>query len=168
MKSEGNKMSVKIGDIVPDCNVMIKTAEGVDTVSLRDFSAGRTVALFVVPGAFTPTCSVKHAPSYLAHYDSLMAAGIDEIACLSVNDSFVMEAWGRHLAVDNKITMMADMKAEAASALGIAVDMGPMMGVRANRSAFVLKDGLITHIFIEEPSAYEVSSAEHMLAAITG
>lgn len=159
-------MGVQIGDSIPDIEVMVKDEDGIDTVNLSQFAAGRKVVVFVVPGAFTPTCSAKHVPSYLTHYDALRAAGIDAIACLSVNDAHVMKAWGEDQQVGDKITMMADIRGTAAEALGLLVDMGPVMGARAGRAAFVLEDGIFTHIFVEAPAVYEVSSAEYVLEAV--
>ena len=160
-------MSVKIGDPIPNVEVMVKDADGIDTVNLSVFAAGRNIVIFVVPGAFTPTCSAKHVPSFLAHYDALGAAGIDAIACLSVNDAHVMKAWGDDQDVGDKITMMADIRGTAADALGLLVDMGPVMGARAGRAAFVVEKGIFTQVLIEAPAVYEVSSAEHVLEAIT-
>ena len=159
-------MGVNIGDSLPNVNVMVKDEAGIDTVNLLEFSKGRRVVIFVVPGAFTPTCSAKHVPSFLEHYDALTNSGVDAIACLSVNDAHVMKVWGDDQKVTGKITMMADAKGEAADAFGIFVDMGPVMGHRAGRSAFVAENGVLSHIFIEEPAVYEVSSAENILAAL--
>ena len=156
-------MSLQIGDQIPDLDVQVKQDGIIDAVNLREFAADKTIILFVVPGAFTPTCSAKHVPSYLAHFEALKAAGIDAIACLSVNDAHVMDAWGTDQQVGDKITMMADISGDVAAALGLKVYMGPIMGERAGRAAFVLKDGTFSHIFIEEPAVYQVSSAEHVL-----
>ena len=117
-----------------------------------------------MPGAFTPTCSVKHLPSYLDQYDALKQKGVDAIICLSVNDAHVMYAWGRDQGVEDKIIMLADSSAAFSEALGLAVHMGPVLGTRSSRSAFVVEDGVISHAFLEEPMVYEVSSAEHVLA----
>lgn len=159
-------MRVNIGDSIPDLDVMIKDEDGVDTLNLKEFTQGRKIVLFIVPGAFTPTCSAKHVPSFITHYDALRAAGVDEIACLSVNDAHVMKVWGEDQEANGKVTMLADVRGTVADALGVLVDMGPVMGVRAGRSAFVLEDGVFTHIFIEEPAVYDVSSAEHVLEAL--
>lgn len=159
-------MGVKIGDSIPDLNVMVKDEEGIDAVSLRAFTSGRKVVIFIVPGAFTPTCSAKHVPSFLEHHDALTQAGIEAVACIAVNDAHVMKLWGEDQQADGKITMMADAKGEVAEAFGVRVDMGPIMGVRAGRSAFVLDDSIFSHVFIEAPSAYEVSSAEHILSEL--
>ena len=143
-----------------------KTDAGIQPISMRDYFAGRTIILFAVPGAFTPTCTAQHLPSYRMHFDALMAEGIDAVACLAVNDAHVMHAWGQSVA--GKIDMLADMHGALASALGILVDMGEVMGKRANRAAFMIKDGVVKHRFIEEPKQFAVSSAEHMLSVLRG
>ena len=159
-------MSLTIGQKLPDMTVHIKDQEGIDSCETGAFFAGKKVLIFTVPGAFTPTCSLKHVPSYLTHYDALKAAGIDEIACLSINDAHVMYAWGEAQQVGDKITMLADQSGDFSEALGLAVYMGPVLGKRAGRSAFIVDDGVLTHHFVEEPAVYEVSSAEHVLAHI--
>ena len=159
-------MSLTIGQKLPDMTVHIKDQEGIDSCETGAFFAGKKVLIFTVPGAFTPTCSLKHVPSYLTHYDALKAAGIDEIACLSINDAHVMYAWGEAQQVGDKITMLADQSGDFLEALGLAVYMGPVLGKRAGRSAFIVDDGVLTHHFVEEPAVYEVSSAEHVLAHI--
>ena len=159
-------MSLTIGQKLPDMTVHIKDQDGIDSCETGAFFAGKKVLIFTVPGAFTPTCSLKHMPSYITHYDALKAAGIDEIACLSINDAHVMYAWGEAQQVGDKITMLADQSGDFSEALGLAVYMGPVLGKRAGRSAFIVDDGVLTHHFIEEPAVYEVSSAEHVLAHI--
>ena len=159
-------MSLTIGQKLPDMTVHIKDQDGIDSCETGAFFAGKKVLIFTVPGAFTPTCSLKHMPSYITHYDALKAAGIDEIACLSINDAHVMYAWGEAQQVGDKITMLADQSGDFSEALGLAVYMGPVLGKRAGRSAFIVDDGVLTHHFVEEPAVYEVSSAEHVLAHI--
>ena len=157
-------MSQLVGQQIADCTLHIKDEDGIDTLETGAFFADKKVVIFSVPGAFTPTCSAKHLPSYLAHYDALKQAGFDAILCLSVNDAHVMKEWGDHQEVGDKIIMAADMSADFSQSLGLAVHMGPVMGTRAGRSAIVVEKGVITHAFIEEPAVYEVSSAEHVLA----
>ena len=157
-------MSLTIGQKLPDMTLHTKDEDGIDSCETGAFFAGKKVVVFTVPGAFTPTCSLKHMPSYLEHYDALKEAGIDEIACLSINDAHVMHAWGEAQNVGDKIKMLADQSGAFSEALGLAVHMGPVLGTRAGRSAFIVDDGVITHSFIEEPAVYEVSSAEHVLA----
>lgn len=159
-------MSPTIGMAMPDIDVHIKDENGIDTVNIAAYCADKTVALFTVPGAFTPTCSLKHVPSYTEHYDALRAKGIDEIICLSVNDAHVMQAWGMDLQTDGKITMMADAGAALSEALGLAVHMGPVLGTRAGRASMVIEKGQIRHSFVEEPMEYKLSSAEYMLSML--
>lgn len=161
-------MTLEIGATLPAAIVHIKDAEGVQPLATTDYFKGRRIGVFVVPGAFTPTCSARHLPGFLDHADELKSAGLDAIACLSVNDAHVMKAWAEASAAEGVIDMLADMRADFASALGLAVDMGPVMGQRATRCSFVVDDNVVTHLFIEEPGAFEVSSAEHLLAALTG
>jgi len=157
-------MSLTQGQDIPSLELHVKDAEGIDVFDTGHFFKGKKVVVFSVPGAFTPTCSVKHLPSYLAHYDDLKAAGFDAIICLSVNDAHVMYAWGEAQGVGDKIIMLADSTAAFSEAIGLAVHMGPVIGTRASRSAFIVEDGVITKCFEEEPMVYEVSSAEHVLA----
>ena len=159
-------MSPTIGMAMPDIDVHVKDEDGVDTINMAAFCADKTIALFTVPGAFTPTCSLKHVPSYVEHYDALRAKGIDEIICLSVNDAHVMQAWGKDLQTEGKITMIADSHALLAEALGLAVNMGPVLGTRAGRASMVIKNGEVSHSFVEEPMEYKLSSAEYMLSML--
>jgi peroxiredoxin len=120
--------------------------------------------MFVVPGAFTPTCSAKHLPGFLEQADKFRAAGFDRIACLAVNDAHVMRAWGDANSTAGVIDMLADPRCEFADALGISRDMGPVMGRRAARCAMIIENGVVKKVFMEEPAAFEVSSATHVLA----
>ena len=157
-------MSLTVGQEIPAVEMHVKNEEGIDVFFSGTFFKGRKAVVFSVPGAFTPTCSMKHVPSYLAHYDALKEAGFDAIICLSVNDAHVMHAWGKDQQVGDKIIMLADSTAAFSEAIGLAVHMGPVIGTRAARSAFIIEDGIITKAFEEEPMVYEVSSAEHVLA----
>jgi len=160
-------MVVSVGDRVPEATLVKVTEAGPEPVSTADFFRGRTVALFAVPGAFTPTCSAKHLPGFVEHAEALKAKGIDEIACVSVNDAFVMGAWGQASGVAGKVTMLADGNGAFAEAMGLVLDAsGFGMGKRSQRYALVAKDGVITHLFVEEGGQFQVSSAEHMLAAL--
>ncbi len=160
-------MAVAVGDRVPEAVLVKVTPDGPQPVSTADFFAGRTVALFAVPGAFTPTCSAKHLPGFVEHAGALKAKGIDEIACVSVNDAFVMDAWGRAAGVDGRVTMLADGNGSFAEAMGLVLDAsGFGMGRRSQRYSMVAKDGVITHLFIEEGGQFQLSSAEHMLASL--
>ena len=159
-------MSLTIGQKLPDMTLHIKDEDGIDSCETGVFFAGKKIVVFTVPGAFTPTCSLKHMPSYLEHYDALKEAGIDEIACLSINDAHVMKAWSDMNGATGKIDMLADMRAEFSRALGITADFGDVLAERTQRCALVVDNGTITHVFVEEPGIFEVSSAGHVLSAI--
>ena len=127
------------------------------------------MALFAVPGAFTPTCSAKHLPGFVNKADELKSAGIDTIACISVNDIFVMGAWGEQQEVGETVQMLADGNGDFAKDIGLTMDgSGFGMGLRSQRYAMVVNDGVVEHLFVEEPGEFKVSSAEHMLEALTG
>lgn len=159
-------MLPEAGMKIPAITIRTKTEEGIEELETASYFAGRKIVMFAVPGAFTPTCSAKHMPNYLENMDRLKAAGFDAIACLSVNDAHVMKAWGDATNATGQIDMLADMRAEFSRALGISADFGDVMAERAQRCALVVEDGTITHVFIEEPGMFEVSSADHVLAAI--
>ena len=159
-------MLPEAGMKIPAITIRTKTEEGIEELETASYFAGRKIVMFAVPGAFTPTCSAKHLPNYLENMDRLKAAGFDAVACLSVNDAHVMKAWGDATNATGHIDMLADMRAEFSRALGIVADFGDVMAERAQRCALVVEDGTITHVFIEEPGMFEVSSADHVLAAI--
>lgn len=160
-------MAIKIGDTIPSMTVTKATDAGPAQVSTDDIFKGRTVALFSVPGAFTPTCSAKHLPGFISHADDIKGKGVDEIVCLSVNDVFVMSAWGKSSGVDERITMIADGSAEFTKALGLEMDASRFgMGVRGQRFSLIAKDGIVTHLNVEDPGAFAVSSAEHLMSQL--
>ncbi len=160
-------MTIKVGDRVPSATLNTMTADGPGPVATDEFFAGRKVALFSVPGAFTPTCSAKHLPGFVENADSILGKGVDEIACMSVNDVFVMDAWGKNAGVDGKVTMLADGNALFAKALGLEMDAsGFGMGLRSKRFSMIVEDGVVTELNLEDPGAFQVSSAEHMLAQL--
>lgn len=160
-------MTIKIGDKIPSAKLMQATADGPQEVSTDDFFGGRTVVLFGVPGAFTPTCSAKHLPGFVAHAADFKAKGVDAVACMSVNDVFVMGAWGKDQAVADKVAMLADGAAAFTKALGLEFDLTARgLGVRSQRFVLVAKNGVVTHVAVEEPGAFEVSKAEAVLAAL--
>ena len=159
-------MLPEAGMKIPAITIRTKTEEGIEELETASYFAGRKIVMFAVPGAFTSTCSAKHMPNYLENMDKLKAAGFDAVACLSVNDAHVMKAWGDATNATGQIDMLADMRAEFSRALGISADFGDVMAERAQRCALVVEDGTITHVFIEEPGMFEVSSADHVLAAI--
>ncbi len=167
-------MTIKVGDRVPDATLteFIETETagcslGPNAFQVADLVKGKKILMFAVPGAFTPTCSAKHLPSYTEHFDAIKAKGVDEIWCVAVNDAFVMGAWGREQKAGGKVRMMADGSAKWAKALGLELDLTERgMGVRSQRYAAFLDDGVVKVLNIEGPGKYEVSDAASMLKAI--
>jgi peroxiredoxin len=158
--------TIEPGQPIPQATVQIKTDDGIDAHETAEyFASGRTV-MFALPGAFTSTCSAKHLPEFVGRADDLKAAGIDRIACLAVNDAHVLKAWGDQHGTAGKIDMLADPHAEFARALGLAVNMGDILGERATRCAMIIDDGVLTKIMMEEVGAYEVSSPAHVLTQL--
>ena len=163
---------IKIGDTLPDCTLMEFVevegngcSLGPNPVSVAQAAAGKTIALFAVPGAFTPTCSAKHVPGFVAKTDELHAAGVDEIWCLAVNDAFVMGAWARDQKTEGKLRMLADGAADFAKATGLTLDLtGKGMGLRSNRYSMLVKDGKVVQLNNEAPGQFEVSDAGMLLA----
>ena len=158
--------TIAVGQTIPHVNFQMKLDDGIDTFSTSDYFKDCRVVLFVVPGAFTPTCSAKHLPGYVKHADKLKAVGIDKIACMAVNDAHVMRAWAEANDAVGIIDMIADFHTEMSDALGLIRDMGPIMGRRAARCAMLIDNGVVEAMFMEEPGAFEVSSAEHVLASL--
>jgi glutaredoxin/glutathione-dependent peroxiredoxin len=158
-------MTIKIGDAIPAANLNVMN-DGPKPISTAEvFGAGTTV-LFSVPGAFTPTCSARHLPGYVDQMADFKAKGVNRVACVAVNDAFVMDAWGKSQNA-GEIMMLADGNAEFAKALGLELDASKFgMGVRSQRFALVAKDGVVTHLFVEAPGEFKVSAADHVLAAL--
>ncbi len=143
----------------------VMTDTGPGAVSTEDLFGGKKVVLFSVPGAFTPTCSMNHMPGFIDHADEILAKGVDTIACMAVNDIFVMDAWGKDRGVGDKISMLADGNGEYANALGLEMDAtGFGMGMRGQRFAIIVDDGVAAQVAVEEPGKFDVSSAESVLA----
>ncbi len=161
--NESNQM-IESGQPIPEANVHIKSESGIDSISTTDYFKDCRVVMFAVPGAFTPTCSARHLPSFLDNASKFTAAGIDKLACLSVNDAHVMREWGLANKTDGVIDLLADPRGEFADSLGISRDMGPVMGRRAGRCAMIIDNGVVQKVFMEEPGVFEVSSAENVLA----
>lgn len=160
-------MTIQVGDRIPAATLTTMTADGPGPVSTDEYFAGRKVVLFSVPGAFTPTCSAKHLPGFVDNADEIRGKGVDEIACMSVNDVFVMTAWGKSAGVDGKVTMLADGNGAFAKALGLEMDAsGFGMGTRSKRFSMIVEDGKVTELNLEEPGAFQVSSAEHALTQL--
>ncbi len=160
-------MTIKVGDKIPSVTLTQATADGPKPVSTDEFFKGRTVALFAVPGAFTPTCSAKHLPGFKQNAGALKGKGVDEIACISVNDAFVMRAWGEDQAVGEDVAMLADGNGDFAKAIGLQMDGTKFgMGPRSQRYSMVVEDGVVTSLNVEAPGEFKVSSADYMLAAL--
>lgn len=158
---------VKIGDRIPAMKLMTPTPEGPREIDTGALFAGKTVVLFAVPGAFTPTCSIKHLPGFLQQYEALKAKGVDEIVCLAVNDVFVMDAWAKSQNIDGRITMLADGSGAFTQALGLELDLVARgLGMRSQRYALIAKDGVVTHLAVEPAGGFEVSRAEAVLEAL--
>jgi peroxiredoxin len=159
-------MTISVGDKLPDVKLVKATADGPEAVQSGDYFAGKKVALFSVPGAFTPTCSAKHLPGFVDKAAELKARGVDEIACTAVNDAFVLGAWNKD-AGSSDITMLADGNGDLAEALGLTMDgSGFGMGKRGQRFSMVVNDGVVEQINVEAPGDFRVSSAEHMLGQL--
>lgn len=167
---------IKVGDTLPQATLMeFSEVEGggcsigPNAVPVAASTAGKTIALFALPGAFTPTCSAQHVPGYLEKFSELKAAGVDEIWCVSVNDAFVMGAWARELKSDGKVRMMGDGDAAFTKATGLTLDLtGKGLGLRSNRYSMLVKDGKVATLNIEAPGKFEVSDAATMLAQAKG
>lgn len=165
---------IKVGDTLPAVTLMEYSevegggcSIGPNPVPVADASAGKTIALFALPGAFTPTCSAKHVPGYVANHAALKAAGVDEIWCLSVNDAFVMGAWARDQKTGDKVRMLADGDAAFAKATGLTLDLtGKGLGLRSNRYSMLVKNGKVVSLNIEGPGKFEVSDAETLLTQV--
>jgi len=152
------------GDQMPSGSFGIMAEQGPETISTDELFKGRKVVLFSVPGAFTPTCSRRHLPGFVGQVDAIFAKGVDTIACTAVNDVFVMDAWGKQHGVGDKIHMLADGNGEYVRKLGLEVDAsGWDMGIRGQRFAIIVDDGVASHVAVDEPGQFEVSSAEAIL-----
>ena len=157
-------MTIAVGDKIPA--VTIKTTDMKD-ISTAEIFGGKKVVLFAVPGAFTPTCSNQHLPGFIEKADEIKAKGVDTIACLSVNDAFVMGAWGKDQGAGDKVAMLADGSADFTKAMGLELDLsGRGFGLRSQRYAMIVDDGVVTALNVEAGGAFEVSSAEAILAAL--
>jgi peroxiredoxin len=160
-------MTIKVGDKVPSATLMQFKDGGPKPVKTDEFFAGKKVVLFALPGAFTPTCSAKHLPGFVQNADAIKKKGIDEIACLSVNDAFVMNAWGEQQHAGGKIAMLADGNGDFTRALGLELDGSRFgMGKRSQRYSMLVDNGVVKSLNVEEGGAFSVSSAEHILTQI--
>ena len=160
-------MTIKVGDKLPEATLMIAAAEGPQASSTSEIFAGKTVALFALPGAFTPTCSAKHVPGFKQHAAELKAKGVDQIACLSVNDAFVMKAWAKDQGVESEMIMLADGNGDFTKAVGLEMDGSKFgLGSRSQRYSLIAKDGVVTQLNVEQGGEFKVSSAEYLLEHI--
>ena len=160
-------MTIAVGGRLPQATFKEKTADGPVEITTEQLFAGKRVVLFAVPGAFTPTCSAKHLPGFIEKFDALAAKGVDTIACISVNDAFVMGAWGKAQEAGEKVLMLADGNADFARALGLTMDGSKYgMGLRAQRFSMLVKDGKVVALNVEQPGDFRVSTAEHLLGQL--
>ena len=158
-------MAIKVGDRVPNGTFTVMTAEGPKPKTTDELFKGKKVVLFSVPGAFTPTCDAKHLPGFVEKAGELKAKGVDTIACMAVNDVFVMGAWGKYSNVGDNVLMLADGNGDYAKALGLEMDgRGYGMGMRGQRFALVVQDGVAKSVFVEGPGEFKVSAADYLLA----
>lgn len=161
-------MAIAVGERLPEAIFKVRTPEGLKDMSLQDLTAGKRVVLFAVPGAFTPTCHAKHVPSYLENLDALKAKGVDTVACVAVNDAFVLDAWGKACGIDGRILLLADGNATFTKAVGLDFDgSGFGLGTRSRRYAMLIEDGVCKALLVEEsPGVMEVSGADRILALL--
>ena len=160
-------MTIQAGDRIPSATLLKATPDGPEPIDTASYFAGRKVALFSVPGAFTPTCSVKHLPGFIERADEFRDKGVDEVACVAVNDPFVMQAWAQSSGAEGKVTMLADGNGDFAEALGLTMDGSKFgLGKRGSRWSAIVEDGVVRELNVEEPGAFKVSSAEFMLGQL--
>jgi peroxiredoxin len=160
-------MAIKVGDKIPSVTLRYLTPEGPKGVSSEEFFGGKKVVLFGLPGAFTRTCSERHLPSYVTHAAELRAKGVDTIACLAVNDPFVMGAWGKQHQADDKVVMLGDGSGDFTRAIGLELDrIKEGMGIRSQRYSMLVDNGVVKALHVEQPGQFDVSSAEAMLKAL--
>ncbi|MCZ6467680.1 MAG: peroxiredoxin [Alphaproteobacteria bacterium] len=157
-------MTIQVGDTIPSATLNIMTADGPSAITTDDIFKGKTVALFGLPGAFTPTCSAQHLPGFVANADALNAKGVDSIVCLAVNDVFVMGAWGKDQNVGDKVTLVADGSAAFTKAAGLELDLTERgLGLRCQRFSMVVDDGVVKSLNIDPAGSFEATSAEKIL-----
>lgn len=160
-------MTIKVGDRMPSATFMTMGKDGPQPLNSDELFKGKKVALFGVPGAFTPTCSVKHLPGYVKNADKFKVKGVDTVACIAVNDVFVLEAWRKSEGVGDTVKMLADGSGDFAKAAGLTFDLsGKGLGVRLQRFSAIVDDGVVTSLNVEEPGAFEVSGAEKLLGQL--
>ena len=157
-------MTIAVGDRIPSVNLTYMAAEGPTSINTDDLFAGKRTVMFALPGAYTPTCSAAHLPGFVVHADALASKGIQQIVCMSVNDAFVMDAWGKQHNATGNVMMIADGNADFAKAVGLDVDLSERgMGIRSQRYAMVIDDGVVELLRVEQAGKFEVSDAESIL-----
>ena len=157
-------MTIAVGDRIPSVNLTYMAAEGPTNINTDDLFAGKRTVMFALPGAYTPTCSAAHLPGFVVHADALASKGIQQIVCMSVNDAFVMDAWGKQHNATGNVMMIADGNADFAKAVGLDVDLSERgMGIRSQRYAMVIDDGVVELLRVEQAGKFEVSDAESIL-----
>ena len=160
-------MTISTGERIPGVNLGILGESGPEPITTDEIFRGKKVVLFALPGAFTPTCSAAHLPGFLVYYEQIKSKGVDTIACLAVNDTWVMDAWSKDRKVGNKILMLSDGNREFTDAVGLGIDRSEsFMGVRSQRYSMIVKDGIVTHLNVEVPPQFKVSDAETILAQL--
>ncbi|MFC3441466.1 peroxiredoxin [Sphingobium rhizovicinum] len=160
-------MTITKGDRLPTTTFTKMTENGPEAVASEDYFAGKTIAIFSVPGAFTPTCSAKHLPGFIDKAEELKSKGVDDIACTAVNDAFVMGAWGKSAGADGKVTMLADGNGDFAKAVGLTMDGSKFgLGTRGQRFSMIVKDGVVEELNVEAAGDFKVSSADYMLGQL--
>jgi peroxiredoxin len=160
-------MTIKVGDKVPSAKLKQMTPDGMKDLQTDEFFKGKKIVLFAVPGAFTPTCSAKHLPGFVEKASEIKRKGVDTIACLAVNDAFVMNAWGKDQKAEGKVQMLADGNGDFTRAVGLEMDgSGYGLGKRSQRYAMIIDNGVVTMLSIDKPGSFEVSSAEAVLKAL--
>lgn len=158
---------IKVGDKIPNVTVTAATPNGPEPTTTEAIFSGKKVVLFAVPGAFTPTCSARHLPGFVDQAQAFFDKGVDTIACIAVNDAFVLGAWGKEQGTEGKVQLLADGSADFTRAVGLELDLTTRgMGIRSQRYALIAEDGVVTFLGIEEPGAFEASKAETILAAL--
>ena len=160
-------MAIQAGEKLPSVDLQHMGADGVETINTDTLFAGKKVVLFALPGAYTPTCSASHLPGYVVHSDDILGRGVDTIACLSVNDAFVMDAWGKDHNADDRVMMLADGSAHFTRAIGLELDLEAAgMGIRSQRYAMVVNDGVVETLNVEAPKEFKISDAETILGTL--
>lgn len=157
-------MTIKVGSKIPETNLNVLSDKGIDKVCTRDLFQNKTIVLFAVPGAFTPVCSAKHLPGFIANSDKIKEQGVDEIVCIAVNDPFVMSAWAKEMDANGSVIVLSDGNGEFTKSTGLEMNATPYgMGIRSERYAMIVKDGIVQYLAVEKPGEFSVSSADSII-----